>query len=64
MIDTIFIRLTDRKNRLIDLNGLDWNLSLQLDFIETPQIEVAKDKRLELEEKLYEEYKKSIEEKN
>ena len=64
MIDTIFIRLTDRKNRLIDLNGLDWNIALQLDFIETPKIEVAIDKRLEIEQKLYEEYKKSIEEKN
>lgn len=37
-IDRIFIRLTDLNNRLIDLNGLDWNLSLQFDFIEIPEI--------------------------
>jgi len=37
-IDRIFIRLTDVNNRLLDLNGLDWNLSLQFDFIEIPDI--------------------------
>ena len=37
-IDRVFIRLTDVNNRLIDLNGLDWNLSLQFDFIETPDV--------------------------
>lgn len=37
-IDKIFIRLTDVNNRLIDLNGLDWNLSLQFDFIELPEV--------------------------
>ena len=37
-IDRIFIRLTDVNNRLLDLNGLDWNLSLQFDFIEIPEI--------------------------
>tara|TARA_R100001594_G_scaffold150583_1_gene212502 strand:- start:3165 stop:4493 length:1329 start_codon:yes stop_codon:yes gene_type:complete len=37
-IDRIFIRLTDLNNRLLDLNGLDWNLSLQFDFIEIPEI--------------------------
>ena len=37
-IDRIFIRLTDVNNRLLDLNGLDWNLSLQYDFIEIPEI--------------------------
>eukprot|EP01044_Picomonas_judraskeda_P002214 COSAG03_NODE_152_length_11474_cov_37.043077_10_plen_448_part_00 len=37
-IDRIFIRLTDLNNRLIDLNGLDWNLSLQFDFIEIPDV--------------------------
>ena len=64
MIDTIFIRLTDRKNRLIDLNGLDWNIALQLDFIETPKLEIPKDKRLAIEQKLYEEFKKNKEDKN
>jgi len=37
-IDKIFIRLTDVDNRLLDLNGLDWNLSLQFDFIELPEV--------------------------
>ena len=61
VIDAIHIRLTDRKNRLIDLNGLDWNISLQFDFIETPVVKVPIDKRLEIEQKLYEEFKKSKE---
>lgn len=61
VIDAIYIRLTDRKNRLIDLNGLDWNISLQLDFIETPKIEIPMDKRLEIEQKLYNDFKKSKE---
>ncbi len=38
-IDKIFIRLTDVNNRLMDLNGLDWNLSLQFDFIEIPEVQ-------------------------
>ena len=38
-IDKVFVRLTDVNNRLIDLNGLDWNLSLQFDFIETPEVQ-------------------------
>ena len=38
-IDKLFVRLTDVNNRLIDLNGLDWNLSLQFDFIETPEVQ-------------------------
>lgn len=37
-IDKIFIRLTDLNNRLLNLNGLDWNLSLQFDFIELPKV--------------------------
>jgi len=64
MIDVIYIRLTDRKNRLIDLNGLDWSIALQLDFIETPRIKIPTDKRLEIEQKLYEEFKKNKEGKN
>ena len=38
-IDKVFIRLTDENNRLIDLNGLPWNLSLQFDFIELPEVQ-------------------------
>ena len=37
-IDKLFIRLTDLNNRLLNLNGLDWNLSLQFDFIELPKV--------------------------
>jgi hypothetical protein len=62
VIDAIFIRLTDRQNRFIDLNGLDWNIALQLDFIETPKLEIPIDKRLEIEQKLYNDFKKSKEE--
>jgi hypothetical protein len=36
-ITKIFLRLTDRDNKIIDLNGLDWTLALQFDFIETPK---------------------------
>lgn len=60
-IDMIGIRLTDKHNRLIDLNGLDWDIAIQVDFIETPDIKIPVDKRLQIEQKLYEEYKKSKE---
>ena len=46
------------------MNGLDWNIALQLDFIETPKLEIPKDKRLAIEQKLYEEFKKNKEDKN
>ena len=56
-ITSFEIRLTDQKNRIIDLNGLDWDISLQFDFIETPSIKVPKDKRLEVEERQYAKFK-------
>ena len=56
-ITFFYIRLTDQKNRLIDLNGLDWDISLQFDFIEKVKVKVPKDKRREIEEALYEKYK-------
>ena len=32
-IKMIGVKLTDDKNRLIDLNGLNWQLSIQIDFV-------------------------------
>ena len=52
-ISVISVRLTDQKNRIVDLNGLDWDLSLQFDFIEAPVIKVPKDKRLQIEQDKY-----------
>lgn len=57
-ITSIGVRLTDQKNRLINLNGLDWDISLQFDFIEKPELKVPKDKRLEIAEKLYQDWKR------
>lgn len=56
-ITIIGVRLTDQRNRLIDLNGLDWDISLQFDFIEVPDIKVPIDKRVEIELAKYEKYK-------
>tara|TARA_R100000149_G_C5867143_1_gene131705 strand:- start:243 stop:1379 length:1137 start_codon:yes stop_codon:yes gene_type:complete len=39
-ITFINIRLTDKDNKLIDLNGLDFTIALQFDFIETPEVKV------------------------
>lgn len=39
-ITSISLRLTDKDNKLIDLNGLDFQVALQFDFIETPQVSV------------------------
>ena len=56
-ITIIGVRLTDQRNRIIDLNGLDWDVSLQFDFIENPELKVPMDKRLEIELKKYEKFK-------
>ena len=56
-ITIIGVRLTDQKNRIIDLNGLDWDVSLQFDFIENPELKVPIDKRLEVELKKYDKFK-------
>lgn len=56
-ITLIGVRLTDQRNRLIDLNGLDWDVSFQFDFIENPELKVPIDKRLEIELKKYDKFK-------
>ena len=56
-ITIIGVRLTDQRNRLIDLNGLDWDVSFQFDFIENPELKVPIDKRLEIELRKYEKFK-------
>ena len=56
-ITFFYVRLTDQKNRVIDLNGLDWDNSLQFDFIEKPVIKIPKDKRQEVEEAMYAKFK-------
>ena len=59
-ITIIGVRLTDQRNRLIDLQGLDWDVSFQFDFIETPDIVVPIDKRVEVELQKYDNYKKGL----
>jgi len=63
-ITSFEVKLTDQKNRAIDLQGLDWDISLQFDFIETPTLEVPKDKRLEVEEAQYKKYQELKEQLN
>ena len=58
-ITGIGVRLTDQRNRLINLNGLDWDISLQFDFVEKPELKVPKDKRLLIHEKLYKDYQET-----
>lgn len=52
-ITQIEIRLSDLDDIPIDLNGLDWTMSLEFDFITLPKLEVPKDKRLSVEEQRY-----------
>tara|TARA_R100000654_G_scaffold23478_2_gene45881 strand:+ start:524 stop:1618 length:1095 start_codon:yes stop_codon:yes gene_type:complete len=56
-ITIIGVRLTDQRNRLIDLQGLDWDISLQFDFIENVELKIPIDKRLEVEQRKYEKFK-------
>lgn len=56
-ITIVGVRLTDQRNRLIDLNGLDWDVSFQFDFIENPELKIPIDKRLEIELKKYDKFK-------
>lgn len=37
-IDKVEISLTDLNSQLIDLNGVEWNISLQFDFIDRPRM--------------------------
>ena len=50
-ITSISVRLTDKDNKLIDLNGLDFQVALQFDFIETPQVSVPVSMREKVEAK-------------
>ena len=50
--------MTDQRNRVIDLNGLDWDISLQFDFIESPELKIPVDKRLQVQQAQYENFKK------
>ena len=58
-ITRIFLRLTDKDNKLIDLNGLDFSIALQFDFVETPTIVVPIDKREKINAKQYHAFLKS-----
>lgn len=60
-ITIIGLRLTDQRNRLIDLNGLDWDISLQFDFMEPEEKTIRVDKRTEVEKKKYEKFKEEKE---
>lgn len=61
-ISEVGIQLTDKEGRSIDLQGLDWDLALQFDFIVTPPSDPQIDKRLKIEQKMYEDYKNEIKE--
>ena len=55
-ITHISMRLTNQKNRTVNLNGLDFDVSLKLDFIETKTLTEPKSLRTQIAE--YEEQKK------
>lgn len=52
-VDFIDISLTDAKGRLIDLNGLDWNFSLQFDIVHTAPRKAPLDIRDKIEHRKY-----------
>ena len=56
-ITNISMRLTNQKNRTVNLNGLDFDVSLKLDFIETKNLVVPKPLRTQIAE--FEEEKKT-----
>jgi len=56
-ITNISMRLTNQKNRTVNLNGLDFDVSLKLDFIETKNLLVPKPLRTQIAE--FEEQKKT-----
>jgi hypothetical protein len=63
-ITSFSVRLTDQKNRLVDLNGLDWDISVQFDFEETPDLKPPpKDKRLKVQDHQYKRFKDTKKEK-
>jgi len=61
-ITNISMRLTNQKNRTVNLNGLDFDVSLKLDFIETKNLVVPKTLRTQIAE-FEEEQKTKIKEK-
>ena len=58
-ITFISVRLTDKDNILIDLNGLDFTIAIQFDFIETPEVVAPIDKRKKIEARQYHAFLKS-----
>ena len=58
-ITSIFMRLTDKDNKLINLNGLDFTIALQFDFVETPTHEVPVSMREKVDAKQYHNWLKS-----
>ena len=56
-ITNISMRLTNQKNRTVNLNGIDFDVSLKLDFIETKSLVVPKTLRNQIAE--FEEEKKT-----
>ena len=60
-ITQVQIKLTDLDGKVIDLQGLDWTMSLEFDFIQLPKIEIPKDKRLTIEEERYKKFMESTE---
>ena len=55
-ITQVRIRLTDLNDKPVDLNGLDWTMSLEFDFIETPEVEVKTSMRDTIENRKYQKY--------
>ena len=58
-ITAILVRLTDKDNKLINLNGLDFTIALQFDFVETPTHTVPVGMREKVDAKQYHNWLKS-----
>ena len=55
-IDRVEIQLTDVNGKLIDLNGLEWNVSIKFDFVVRPAVPRPVDDRLKIEHRKYKRY--------
>ena len=55
-IDRVEIQLTDVNGKLIDLNGLEWNVSIKFDFVVRPSVPRPVDDRLKIEHRKYKRY--------
>ena len=62
-ITNISMRLTNQKNRTVNLNGLDFDVSLKLDFMENKNLSVPKTLRIQLQEFEKEQQEKLLENK-